>query len=165
MSIRDNWSAIRSLCRQSFFSSLHFSLATTNADGTPHIAPIGSIILDPVEPKGFFFETYTIQTSKNLNDRPQFSLLAMNSYRGFWLRALLRRRLVQFPSIRLVGVAGDRRKGTPDEVAQWNARIWYLRWLPGGHLLWTDPIYVRELTFLNYEPVRLGKMTKKMVDS
>jgi uncharacterized protein len=159
VTLRDMWPAICKLCRQAFFSALHLSLATINADGTPHLAPIGSIILDPQEPKGFFFETYTIQTSANLNERPQFSLLAMNSYRGFWLRALLRRRLVELPSVRLTGIAGARRKATIEEVNQWNARIRHLRWLPGGRVLWAEPIYVRDLTFLDYEPVRLGKMT------
>ncbi len=62
---RKQWDQLKPLAGRVFGSSLHFAMATINPDGTPHITPIGSLILtDPGE--AYFFEVLTRQLPRNL---------------------------------------------------------------------------------------------------
>ena len=46
MEIKDyHWKMIRELFNKSFYTTLHFSLATVTPDNLPHVTPIGSIVL------------------------------------------------------------------------------------------------------------------------
>ena len=41
----DKWNLIRPIFDNAFKSCMHYALATVNEDGSPHITPIGSLIL------------------------------------------------------------------------------------------------------------------------
>jgi len=80
----EQWHTTWALVQRSFRSSLHYAFASVNADGTPHLTPIGSLLLREEEPTGFYFELFTRQLPHNL-EQPQVCILAVNSSKWFWL--------------------------------------------------------------------------------
>ena len=41
----EQWETARALVNRAFRNSLHYAFASVNADGTPHVTPIGSMLL------------------------------------------------------------------------------------------------------------------------
>jgi uncharacterized protein len=154
------WPMVRALASRTFVSSLHFAFATVNPDGTPHVTPIGSLILAADRPEGVFFEVFSVQMAQNLDERPRVCVLAVNSGAALWLAALLRGRFATPPAARLLGTAGPRREATPAELARWRRRTRGLWRLQGGRSLWGQIRYARTIRFDAVEPVRLGTMTR-----
>jgi len=155
----ENWKEIRGIFKRSFTSSFHYALATVNADGTPHVTPIGSLLLDREEARGVYFEIFTSRTRKNVEANPNICVLAVNSAMGFWLKSLMKGKFVEPPGARLYGKAGPRRLATPEEIAHWHRRTGFLRRLKGYDMLWGNLTYVREVAFTRYEPVLMGRMS------
>ncbi len=160
MDIQTNWKQIRQVVQAAGFSSFHCSIATVNADGTPHVTPIGSLVLDPIEPKGFFVEEYPRQMTANLTRSNRVSILAVNSSKWFWLKSLFKGEFPLPPAVRINGTAGLRREATADEIALWQKKIRPLRRLKGYSLLWKDLKHIRELQFDTIEPVNAGIMSR-----
>jgi uncharacterized protein len=154
------WPAVRALVNRTFLSSLHFAFATVNPDGTPHVTPIGSLMLAADRPEGVFFEVFSTQMVRNLEERPRVCILAVNSSAAVWLLALLRGRFVTPPAARLLGTVGPRREATAAELARWRRRTRGLWRLQGGRSLWGQLRYARTIHFDAVEPVHLGKMTR-----
>lgn len=159
-SLDEQWITVRDLVNRSFRSSLHYAVASVNSDGTPHVTPIGSLLLKENEPAGFYFELFTKQLPHNLDEQPRICILAVNSSKWFWLRALLLGRFPSPPAVRLRGTVGERRQATPEEIARWRKRVGWTRWFKGHQLLWGNLRFVRDIHFESIEPVRLGRMTK-----
>lgn len=155
------WEKIRKLFNRSFYSSLHYAIATVNPDGTPHVTPIGSLILLDGQ-KGVYFEEFPNQLPANLGSNPRLSVLAVNSGKLFWLKSLLAGAFATPPGIRLYGIAGQRREATPEELKAWHRRISPFRFTKGYQLLWKNMKHVREIRFESYEPIHLGMMTKSL---
>jgi uncharacterized protein len=84
-SLQNQWASIRELFKDSFFSSFHYAIASINLDGTPHVTPIGSLLLNRAEPKGIYFEIFTSTLRKNVERDPNVCVLAVNSGRWFWI--------------------------------------------------------------------------------
>lgn len=156
----DHWSGIRRVFAAAFSSSFHFAIATVGADGEPWVTPIGSVVLtDPG--RGFYFEEFPTRLPQNLRGDPRVAILAVNSSRLFWLRALFRGRFPAPPAIRLRGrVVGEPRQATARELALWQRRVRALRRLRGYQLLWGRLRRVRDLEIEGAEPVSIGPMTE-----
>lgn len=153
-----HWNELTSLAGKAFKSCLHFAIATVNEDGTPHVSPIGSLILkDPGE--AIYFEIFARQLPLNLKDGAPVSMLAVNANRWLWLRSLYSGRFHAVPAFRLAGHAGKRRPSTEQERRQWQRKVKKARYLKGHDLLWGDLSVVRELHFNRLVPVELGPMT------
>jgi len=152
------WSQLNPLAGRVFGSSLHFAMSTINPDGTPHITPIGSLILtDPGE--AYFFEVLTRQLPRNLEDGSPVAVLGVISSLRLWVPSFVAGRFSTPPAFRLLGVAGERRPSTAAERARWKRKIRYLRWTRGYDRLWARVDTVRELHFHELQPVEIGKMT------
>ncbi|MCB0417605.1 MAG: pyridoxamine 5'-phosphate oxidase family protein [Bdellovibrionales bacterium] len=154
-----DWKAIRKVFAKSFKSSLHFAVATVDRNGGPSVAPIASLLLDPSEPRGCYFEIFTRQTRSNLESNEAVCVLAVNSHHGFWAKSLLRGRFAEWPAIRLYGRATKRRPATDAEVARWEKRTRLFRWTRGYTSLWGKLEHVRDIHFDRFEPVHLGATT------
>jgi hypothetical protein len=153
-----HWNQLKSLAGRVFGSSLHFAIATNNPDGTPHVTPIGSLILeDPGE--AYFFEVFARQLSRNLDTGSPVAVLGVISSSRLWLPSLIAGRFSCPPAFRLLGVAGERRSSTPEERARWRRKVRLLKWTRGYDLIWEDLETVRELHFHKVQPVQLGQMT------
>ncbi|MBX7218806.1 MAG: pyridoxamine 5'-phosphate oxidase family protein [Blastocatellia bacterium] len=158
MDLEARWPQLQRLFREAFQSSLHFSIASVTDDGTPHITPIGSLIL--TEPgKGLYFEIFTTHMPHNFKTRKRVCVMAVNSSRWLWLTALWRGKFAAPPAVRLLGTVGERRLATEAEKARWQRRVRMAKWLKGYELLWGRLDYVREITFDTVKPVSMGALT------
>jgi hypothetical protein len=161
MDINGHWERIRKVFRDAFRSSLHYAVATVNEDGTPHITPIGSIVLQDGN-RGFYCEEYPRKLPRNLKVNQRVCILAVNSSKWYWVKSLFLGKFSSPPGVRLMGRAGERRKATDEEMGAWLRRIRPLRWFKGYDLLWSNMHYIREITFDAFEPIQSGKMTKDL---
>jgi uncharacterized protein len=153
------WRVIRRIHREAFRSSFHFAIASVDPEGGPHITPIGSLLL--LEPgRGIYFEEFTRRLPTHLQTDDRICVLAVNSSRWTWIRALATGRFATPPSIRLSGRAGERREATADELELLDRRLGRLRPLKGYRLLWGGMRTVRELQFDGMGPIHLGEMTE-----
>ena len=152
------WDRLKRLAGRTFSSSLHFSIATTNVDGSPHVTPIGSLILtQPGE--AYYFEIFTSVLRENLERGSDVCVLGVVSSRSLWLSSLARGRFATPPAFRLLGSAGPRRPSSVGERRRFERKVRWLRVLRGYDTLWGDLGFVRELRFTSLEPVLLGRLT------
>ena len=161
MASENQWGFIRRLFDDAVASSLHYSFATVNPDGTPHVTPIGSLILTR-ENMGFYFEVFSDQLPRNLQTNQRICVLAVNSSPLFWLTSLFLGKFTAPPAVRLIGYAGERRKATDHEKRLMRKRIGRFKALKGYKVLWGKLDHVRDLHFEAIEPILLGKMTEAL---
>ncbi len=157
----EHWPQIKQLFRDSFKSSLHFSIATVDERGAPHISPIGSLLLG--EPgQGIYFEEFSQALRRHIQHNPNICVLAVNSDKWFWIKSLIHGRFGAAPALRLYGRAGAARPANAQEIDLWQRRVQLLRFSQGHKNLWANMRQVRELHFDRMQAVNLGRMTAKL---
>jgi len=161
MKIDNNWNTIRPVFEEAFKSCLHFSLATTNADGSPHVTPIGALILRD-DQTGYFFDEYSKQTRENLSKNPRVCFMAVNADKFYWMKSLIGGKFGSPPAVRLMGTVKELRDATPDEIAAWRKHIAIARHTKGYEAIWGKMHTVRDVVFDSYEPVNIGTMTSSL---
>ena len=77
MITQEKWAIIRRVVDEANASCSHVSVATVNADGSPHVTPIGSLALRD-DPSGYFFGEFCSRTRENLNRQ------RLPKYRFLW---------------------------------------------------------------------------------
>ena len=157
--LEGNWPAIRRLFAQTLKSSYHFSLATTDDRGNPHITPIGSLYLER-ELRGYYFDLFSQKMNKNLEDNDRVCVMAVPSRFSLWLSALFRGRFSTPPGVRLYGRVGPRREARAEETKRWLKTVRAASFLKGHHMLWGDLKWVRDIQFDDWSPINLGPMTR-----
>lgn len=159
MDITTHWDAICDIFEKTLKTTGFCAMATVNPDGSPHITPIGSLILH-APGQAYYFEKFPKTMRRNLDQDPRVCVLAAHG--GFWstMASLFRGRFATAPGVRLMGMAGEPRPATEAEESLWRKRIKMFRWLKGYDLLWKDMTHVRDIRFDSFEPVRVGLMTK-----
>ena len=161
MEIEKDWKKIKSIFKSSFISSLHFSIASVDENGNPHLSPIGSLILG--EPgKAIYFELFTKNLARNIQNNNQLCIMAVNSSKWFWLKSLFLGRFIEMPALRLKGTAGIRREATSKETELWEKRVKSLAFTKGHGILWGTISQVREIEITSCEVIHAGAMTKNM---
>jgi hypothetical protein len=153
------WDQIRKIFQQAFNSSFHFAIATVNKDGSPHVTPIGSLMLLDGK-KGFYFEEYVSNLSQNLQHNKRVCIMAVNSGKWALLKSFFLGKFIAPPGVRLMGNAGERREATPREIELFQKRVKNYRIFKGYKRLWSKLKYVREIHFDTYEPIRIGALTR-----
>jgi uncharacterized protein len=154
MDLHADWDEIRHVFARTFYASI----ATVDADGCPHVTPIGSLVLDREPGRGFWFELFTREMPKNLDARSRFCAMAVDTRLRLWGRALLAGRFPVAPGVRLLGTAGERRAATEREIELFRRRVRPLRFTRGYDLLWREVSRGREVRFDQVLPLRLGAM-------
>lgn len=158
MNCYENWSEVKALFRDSLRSSFHYAIATVKENGEPQVTPIGSLILgQPGE--GFYFERFTRNLPKNIDNNSRICVLAVNSSRWFWMKSLWSGKFAALPAIRLYGSAQELRPATEHEIALWQKRVHSVRHTKGHKLMWSEMNMVRTIRFDRIEPVHVGSMT------
>jgi Pyridoxamine 5'-phosphate oxidase len=152
------WPALERLLRRALGSSRHVAIASLDADGHPHLTPIGSLMLLPEVGRAVYFERLAGALRRNVERDPRVAILAVDGRLGFWLRSLIAGRFAEAPGLRLQALAGERRAATDEEVARWRRWVRRVRWTRGHDKLWGHLETVRELRILAVEPLRLGGM-------
>ena len=158
----DKWNLIRPIFDDAFKSCMHFSMATVNEDGSPHITPIGSLILRE-DPTGYFFDEYCTRTRENLSRNPRVCFLAVNADRPFWVRSLIKGKFSTAPAVRLMGTVKELREARPEEIAAWQSRVAFARLTNGYNMMWSRMHSVRDVQFDSFEPMSSGKMTSGLI--
>jgi len=161
MEIGNHWKTIRMIFDEAFKSNLHFAVATIGENGFPHVSPIGSLILRD-DPGGFYFEEYFVGLPRNLDANPRVCVMAVNSDKLFWGKALIEGKFISPPAVRLYGIAGKLRPATQAEIDRWRDKIRPMEETKGYDLLWGRFSQVREFTFDAFEPVKTGEMTERL---
>lgn len=158
---QDSWPATRELWRRALTTSLAVAVATTNPDGSPHVSPIGSLVLGRDPGTAVLFELFSRQMGQNLDRDPRVTVLAVDSSLRRFVGGLWRGRFERAVATRLTGTAGPRRWATDDEIARFRRRVRPLRPLKGHDLLWGwQRVHARDLHLDVEVPVRLGAMTR-----
>jgi uncharacterized pyridoxamine 5'-phosphate oxidase family protein len=158
----DKWNLIRPIFDNAFKSCLHFAMATVNEDGSPHITPIGSLILRE-DPTGFFFDEYCTKTRANIARNPRVCFLAVNADRSFWVKSLIMGKFSAPPAVRLMGTVKELREAAPDEIAAWQNRVAFAHLTKGYGIMWSRMHSVRDVQFDSFEPMSSGKMTSGLL--
>lgn len=157
MEIGNHWTEIQKIFEEGFKSCFHYSVATVNADGSPHVTPIGGLFLRD-DKTGFYFEEFSSRLPANLEHNPRVCVMAVNADKLFWGRALMDGRFPSPPGIRLLGTAGGAREGTQQEMELFQKRMGFARPLKGYKLMWEGMHRVRDIKFDAFEPIELGAM-------
>lgn len=159
--LQAHWPAIRRLCAKTLPTSFHFSMATVNEDGSPHVSPIGSLRLNR-DCTGRYFEIFTRNLKANLDRDPRITIMAVDSGKLTWFKALRRGHFAEPVGVRLMGRAGPCRPSTDEEKAWWDKRVRFARRLKGYELLWGTHCVteMRDLYFDRFEPINLGVMSQ-----
>ena len=155
------WKSLRRLFGATFSSSLHFSVGSVGANGEPVVTPIGSVLLHEEPGRASYFELYSHGLGARLTADPRLCVVAVDSSRWLWLRALWRGRFPRLAAIRLRGRAeASLRPADDDERQRMLKRIRGVRRLKGGRLLWSDfDCPVRDIWIDDVNTVGLGKLT------
>ena len=74
MITQEQWDIIRRVVDEANKSCSHVSVATVNADGSPHVTPIGTLALHD-DPSGYFFDELCTTSRKNLDRNPNYASL------------------------------------------------------------------------------------------
>lgn len=168
MNIENKWDEITHIVNKSFYSSHYFSVATIADDGTPHLTPIGSLLLGENK-RGIMFEKYSIRMGNNIKINNNICIMGINVSLVTILKAIIIKKIKYRPGVRLWGTAGERREATIDEIESLHRRIQstlpilgrIIRHLNGYKILWGDMKYVRDIEFNKYEYVKFGKTTNQ----
>ncbi|GAA4394498.1 pyridoxamine 5'-phosphate oxidase family protein [Tsukamurella soli] len=155
-----DWEFARRTVQRGVATSLHCAIASRNADGTPHVTPIGSMLLHRDSASGIYFDVFNARLARNVDADPRVTVLAVDSGRAVWARALLRGRFGDSPGVQLTGSVGPARPGTPEEIARFHRVVGPLLHLPGGRAMWGDLPRVRDVRFDTLDRVHLGRMTR-----
>jgi uncharacterized protein len=160
MGITDaQWESIRNLFNDAFNSCFHYAFATVNEDGSPHVTPIGSLILRNNR-TGFYFDEYVKNMTRNFDHSKRVCVMAVNSNKWFGWKSFFLGRFVSPPAVRLIGTVGERREATQEELKLFQERISKYKLFKGYDLLWSKLRYVRDVHFDSFEPAHAGVMTR-----
>ncbi|MCK0157899.1 pyridoxamine 5'-phosphate oxidase family protein [Cellulophaga sp. F20128] len=161
MDIENDWNEIRKHFNTSFSSNFHVAVASVDAENNPTVTPIGSLFLNDNQ-TGFYFEKFPSKLPKHATENPNVCLLAVNSGRFFWIKALFTGTFSKYPAIKLYGKLGEKRKATEKEISRLNRRMKATNGLKGNTYLWKTMEFVRDIEFTKAEKINLGKMTKQL---
>ena len=136
-----------------------YAVCTAAPDGRPHVAPVGSVMLND-DGTGYYFEIFLQHTAQHLNHDPRVTVMALQIMPWFWARALFTGRFAYAPALRLIGTAEAARPSTERERKRWYRRVGPVRRLKGPKMWWGDLDTVRPLRFERVAPVQLGASTQ-----
>lgn len=159
--LQTDWPWIVRHFEQSLKRSFFHTFATVSADGSPHLAPYGSLVLNG-DCTGYYSDAFPNHMSRNLAKDQRICILAVNCGMGYWLKGLFRGRFSRWPGIRLYGTVDQSRPARPGEVERWLVRVKRFRPFKGYDLIWKGICTVRDIRFTQYEPVRVGPMTRHL---
>jgi hypothetical protein len=158
--LEEHWQQIMYICAKGMGN---FAFATVNEDGTPHLTPIGSLILRD-DCTGFYFEEYPSSLPANLERDNRLSILAVDFRKSFWISSFFLGRYTHPVAVRLNGRAGERREATEEELTAFHDIIWVklLRVFrfKGYEVGWKPLRHVRDICFDSFEPCEMGAMSR-----
>ncbi len=162
MNLQSDWLEIRKTFSLARRSNLHYSFGTVSPDGTVSITPIGSLLLDREQPRGFYCDVLNRQLASNLRSDSRVTVLAVDSRYGAWLRAFWNGQFARPPGFRLYGTVSERRLACDLERERIRRLFRAVRLTRGGKSLLSQMAWVRDIHFDRVEPVRIGALTSQI---
>lgn len=162
MELNKDWQLIKSVMESAISSSKYCSIASVDADGNPHVTPIGFIFLGD-DQSGYYFEQYSKKLPQNYESNRNVCVMAVNSALSFWFKSLLKGQFYSFPGVRLYGKVGNTRKASSMEIAALKRRIGPAKYLKGAQQIWSGLETVRDISFHAVEPVKYPKMMQHLL--
>jgi hypothetical protein len=159
--MQTNWPWIVKLFEQGLVKTGFYAFATVGPDGSPHMAPYGSLVLND-NCSGYYCDVFPNQMAQNLIENQNICVMATNFGMWYWLKGLFLGRFDHWPGIRLYGTAGKIRRAEPGEVEKFRVRVKHFKLLKGYNLLWKNIHNVRDIHFTHFQPIRLGTMTRHL---
>lgn len=156
-----HWTDIKTHFRACIKRNMHIAIASVDSSGVPTVTPIGSLFLNN-DHTGFYFEKFATKLNKNSKNNQNICILAVNTGKWFWIKALFKGKFSSHPAIKLYGKLGTKRDATDIEYRAFQRRVRSTKNLKGYHYLWKDMAQVREIQFTKAEQINLGKMTKNL---
>jgi uncharacterized protein len=157
------WRTARAVVHRTRTSSLHCAIASVDADGCPHVTPIGSVMLG--EPgQAVYLDVFNVALGRNLDRDPHCAILAVDSRKLTWARALLTGRFDVAPGVRLVGTVSPAREASSAEVERFGRSVRSAMRTRGGRQMWgnTSRLQARDVTVTGVVPVRIPGMTSHL---
>ena len=159
MEINDKkWKAIKKVFKKAQFTSFHFTIATVNKRGEPHVSPVGMFLLND-DMTGVYFEEFVSNTPKNYEHNKRVCVMAVNTGKWFWLKSLIKGKMHEPIGVRIIGNAGQRREANNEELRELNKLRGLFKWTKGYDLVWKNIKNVREIHFDSFEPMKAGALT------
>ena len=157
------WAQVRDVVSRGQSRALHCALGSINADGSPHLTPIGSLRLGQPG-HAIYLDVANVTLGRNLDRDPRCAVMAVDSSRTLWLRSLLTGRFDEAPGVRLLGTVGPPRPSTEEESERFARAVKPALRTRGGRNLWgrLDQARARDITFHSVVPVRLPRMTNHL---
>ena len=143
-----------------FSQAVFCSVATVNAEGIPHVTPIGSVVLKNKN-QGWFFQKFTKNIPQNAEHCEYATLMAVNDGKWFWLKSLLKGQFKNPPAMRLLVKLGDLRPATETEAEKFKRRVSVFKHTKGYAMMWQDMANIREFEIIEYKPVYIGQMSSQ----
>ncbi len=143
-----------------FSQAVFCSVATVNADGIPHVTPIGSVVLNDKK-SGWFFQKFTKNIPKNAEHCEYATLMAVNDGKWFWLKSVLKGQFKQPPAMRLLVKLGEYRPATEAEGQKFRRRVNIFKRTKGYQKMWQDMSDVREFEIIEFKPIYISQMTSQ----
>lgn len=157
MQMQTHWPEILNVLAKARSTNRHFAIATVDADGNPHVTPIGHVFFRD-DMTGFYFDAYSKAMPRNFEHNRRICLMGVNSGAGFWLKSLFRGRFDSAPAVRLFGEVSDPRDASAEEIERLKKAIRATRRLKGHKRLWSDLTRVRDMTFDQFSPATYPAM-------
>jgi uncharacterized protein len=157
------WRTAKAVVHRTRASSLHCAIASIDADGSPHVTPIGSVMLgDPG--RAVYLDVFNVALGRNLDRDPHCAILAVDSRKLTWARALLSGRFDAPPGVRLVGTVGPARDATSTEVERFRRAVRAAMPTRGGRRMWGNPgrLRARDVSVTGIVPVTIPAMTRNL---
>ncbi|MBL4763612.1 MAG: pyridoxamine 5'-phosphate oxidase family protein [Gammaproteobacteria bacterium] len=161
MNLKENWAEVVNVLRAAKKSNLHFSIATVDKNGDPHVTPIGHVFFRD-DMTGYYFDAYSKAMPKNFQGNKRVCLMGVNSGSWFWFKALLQGEFKSPPAVRVYGEVGELRPASEDKLAQYRKSINATRRLKGHKLLWADLDKVRDINFTSFSPATYPVMCENL---
>jgi hypothetical protein len=133
-------------------------IGSVNSMGQPNVTPIGALILKD-DHSGYYFDLFTKGLSENLDQNRNICVLFAQTGGLFWFRSLLANRCKKPAGVKLIGLAGNRRQASTEEIDMLRNKVKYLKILKGYHTIFGNPANVRDISFTDYFMINTGKMT------
>ncbi len=159
--IKAHWSDIKRHFNSAFKQHLHVVFASVDENNNPVATPIGTLFFNK-DQTGFYFEKFATKLPAGKAHSSTICILAVNSNKFMWIKALFRGYFSKYPGLKLYGQLGERREATADELQRLKRRMKTTKGLQGHTYLWGDMYHIREILFNHVEEINLGKMTQKL---
>ena len=161
LELTKDWPLVKRVFQRAQNTGLCHNFATVNADGTPNITPIGSLVLDSDQPSGYYFDVFNRSLGENLDRNPSLAILAVDSRKLYWLASFIKRKFSTPPALRLIGSASHKQLATEEEIHRCLKEVKSIRSFGASKQLGSRLKFIRKIQFARVDVLNIGSLTNR----